>query len=193
MKRRFAVMALVAAAATAWAAGIDRGLVEDGADATLANDATDSGIVLVKNNGTTRLRPATCSAGTCTRAAPSVGVDEGISMEEMAACRFMVCAPGLGYLTGAGKNEAWAKDPVTGRYGHMPAKDLTVTLSEGCQAWPVEPNDMQAAGVRLLYRPNAVGVIAADGGVASGALITSLQCCRASSGQLPFRGPGCGP
>lgn len=193
--KRLLILAALGIAVAAGAAGVSRGLVEDGTNTTVADGTTDGGVTLVRGNGTTRLRPAACSAGTCTREAPlDAGANEGVSMEEITACRFMVCAPGGGTLTGTGKSEAWTRDPAHGRYGHMPAKDLNVTVSaEPCQAYPVETNDMAAAGVRLLYRPNAVGVLAADGGVASGSLITSLQCCKPSSGRLPYLDMGCGP
>lgn len=189
MRRRILVLVALSAALAAGAGSIDRGLVEDGTDANAAEGATDSGTTLVKNNGTTRLRPATCAASSCTRVAPDAGT-EGMSLEEITSWRVMVCAPGDQTLTGSGQLEFWTRDPVIGRWGPMKAKHLSVTETVAqCQSFPVEANDMAGAGLRGLYRPNAVAVSGNDGGSA----ITSLQACRPSTGQLPHRGPGCGP
>lgn len=188
--RRALPLATLLLALAAWALPVDRGIVEDGTDSSAANGTTDGGVVLVVGNGTTRLRPATCAASSCTRVAPDAGA-EGISMEDVAACRLMVCGPGDQTLVASGTMELWARDPATGFWAWMAEKDKTITKTVRCQAFGVELNGMQAADVRLLYRPNGVGVSGNDGG----SLITSLQCCR--RGPVPLgntgQNPGCGP
>lgn len=183
--RMLLLFGLVGALATL-AAGIDRGIVEDGTNGATANDATDGGVVLVKNNGTTQLEPAICSGSTCTRLAPDGG-NEGLSVEEIASYRLMLCAAPGQVLSSAGKEELWVYDPVLGRWGHVASSDLSVTVTDACQSWEVS-NNMQGAGVRVLYRPNGVAPLVFDGG----APITSLQACKGGQG-LPFRGGGCGP
>jgi hypothetical protein len=178
-------------ALAAYALPVDRGLVEDGTDTTVSSGATDGGVVLLSGQTSARLRPATCAASSCTRDAPDAGT-EGLNLEDVAACRLMACGPYDQLLTGTGEQEAWVQDGVTGRWGHMPTKDLPIAVTnERCQAWPVELNGMQAAGVRLLYRPVGVGVSGNDGG----SVVTSLQCCR--RGPVPLgntsQSPGCGP
>lgn len=172
-----------------YALPIDRGLVEDGTTATVAAGATDGGVVLLTGQSAALLKPATCAASTCSRAAPTAS-NEGLHMEDVAACRLMVCGPYDQTLTATGKAELFAYDPVLGGWGPMPAKDLSITVTgHHCQTWPVELNGMQAAGVRILYRPNGVGVSGNDGGSAS----TSLQCCKRGSVPLGSIGaPGCG-
>lgn len=187
--RRVLPLAVLATALAAYALPIDRGIVEDGTDSNAANGTTDGGVTLVRANGTTRLRPATCTSGVCTRAAPDAGA-EGLDMEDVAACRLLVCAPGTQRLTATGQLEAWCRDPTIGRWGHLHAKTLDISVQETCQAFPVELNGMQGAGVRLLYRANGIGVTGSDGG----SLITSFQCCKRSGVPLGSTGyPGCGP
>jgi hypothetical protein len=111
--KRLLILAVLGVAVAAGATGVSRGLVEDGTNTTVADGTTDGGVTLVRGNGTTRLRPAACSAGACTREAPlDAGATEGVSMEEITACRYMVCAPSDGTLTGTGKSEAWVRDPA---------------------------------------------------------------------------------
>lgn len=188
--RRLLPLAVLGLALAAYALPIDRGLIEDGTDTHVSDGGRDGGIILVYNQSTTRLRPATCETSTCTRAAPDAGA-EGLYMEDIAACRLMACAPYDQTLSGSGEEEAWTYDPAALRWGHMAGKDLAITVTgERCQAFPVELNGMQGAGVRLLYRPNGIGISGNDGG----SIVTSLQCCKRGSVPLGSSGyPGCGP
>jgi hypothetical protein len=190
MKLRGALFLLgLAAAVAAIAGGVDRGIVEDGTNTTVADDTTgDGGVLLVKRNGSTRLRPATCSGTTCTRVAPDAGT-EGISMEDLAACLVTACAPGTQVLAATGELELWNEDGALQRWGHMDGKDLQVTVTDACQSWPIELSGMRATGRRVVYRPNGVGVSGSNDGGQS--LTTSIQCCRPSS--APLAAPGCGP
>lgn len=183
---------------------IDRGIIEmestnstysDGGQAALtylADGGAATTAMVVRGQGATRLRPATCTGGSCTRAVPDAGGAEGVAMEDIVACRLSVCAPQTDQtLSGAGEVEAWTEDPVTGLFSHMDEADWSVTVSgERCQAWPVMKNSMAAASVRLIPRPNAITVSGADGG----SLITSFQCCKRGSVPLGSSGAsGCGP
>lgn len=167
------------------AAPIDRILVEDGTDGFVSNNATDGGQLLLKGFATgelVRLRPATCASGSCTRDPPDSGA-EGMEMGDTQAVRLMVCAPGDQTLTGSGTVEAWIRDPTTGRLGAIPEKTVFITRTDSCQAAAVEVNDMAADGVRLTYRPVAVGVSGTDGG----SLIVSVGACKMG------RKAGCAP
>jgi len=184
MRRLLPLAALgmtIAAAAVAWP--VTRGIVEDGTDTSAAEGATDGGVTLVNGNGTTRLRPATCASSSCTRVAPDAG-SEGLSIQDIASWRLTLCAPNDQVLTASGKAEVWLYDPVISQWGHMGAKDVSVTLSDHCQAFPVELNGMQASGFRILFRPNGVGTSGNDGGSA----LTSTQACGNNRAQA-----GCGP
>lgn len=168
------ILLAVATAAFAWP--VARGIVEDGTDGLVADGATDGGAyVLSTGNTSVRLRPATCTAGTCTRVAPDAGT-EGFDLGDVAAWRVSVCAPNDQVLTAAGKLEFWLYDPAISSWGHMGAKDLSVTVTDHCQAFPVELNGMQASSFKGLYRPNGVTVSGVDGGSA----ITSTQACKHS-------------
>lgn len=182
------LLALGLTASPALALPIDRGVVEDGTDADTADDATNGGITLVKNNGTTRLRPATCSSNVCTRSVPSAST-EGLKLEDIMSWRLQVCAPSGNTLAGTGTLELWLLDPVTSLWGPMKAKHLSVTESSArCQTFPVELNGMAGAGVRVIYRANEVGISGA-----TGSLIVSMQACKRGSVPLGSYGsPGCG-
>jgi hypothetical protein len=183
-------LAVLVLAAPAHAASIDRGIVEEGTDDSKDDGATSSGVLLVRNNGTTRLRPATCAANSCTRSAPTVAT-EGLSIEEVVSWRVVVCAPAGHTLSGTGQLELWLRDPIISQWAPMKGKHLTITETAAqCQSFPVEPNDMGGAGFRALYRANGIGITGAPG---TGSLSVSLQACKAGSGQMPFRGAGCGP
>lgn len=194
--RRALPLALLLLAPVAWALAIDRGIVEEGLDTTAAEGAVSTGtggssttgVLLVNGNGTTRMRPATCTSNTCTRAAPSLST-EGLSLEDITSWRVSACAPSGNTLSGTGTLEFWAYDPVTALWGHLKAKDLLVTEGAArCQAFAVEVNSMAGASIRGVYRANGVGISAA-----TGTLIVSMQACKRGSVPLgSFGAPGCG-
>lgn len=170
-----AVLALTALAFAGLAQAVqaDRGIVEGIREGAVPSGTEDAGVILVRANGTTLLRNATCTAGSCTRPMPDAGT-EGMFLGDVSSWRLLVCAPGTQTLSGTGKAEAIVFDGNVRRWGAMPEKDKNVTATTACQGFPVEVNGMQADEVRILYRANGIGVSGVDGG----ALLISLQACK---------------
>ncbi len=172
-------LALVIALA-AYAVPVDRALVEDGADRLVDAGETSGGRTLVVGQGPqTRVRPTTCAGGVCGRAFPDAG-NEGLLVSDITGWSFAILGPYDQTLTGTGSCELDRMDIGLQTWTPVEGKTLTVPASANGRrsvGWPVVTNNMQANGVRVLYRCTGVGVSGADGG----SLITSLQACKSST------------
>jgi hypothetical protein len=102
-----------------------------------------------------------CSAGSCTRAAPTLPT-EGMSLVGMFGYKLTVCAAAGQTLSGAGSLLAWDYNVDEGVWTRDPLLDLAVTVSGGrCQTWPDFP---LGAGVdRVLFAASGVTVSGGTG------------------------------